>query len=354
MKPAKPSNIDEVLFEPKDMDVFRVPDNKTRAAAVRSYLFPRMEFLLRHAVEKVSDVYGVTPLDPMTVVWRPQNRPEAVKTQDFQEAYMGLGGKRQFGRPLAVFRRDGAPFSFHPSRLIFVLLPDARMVVCLQPFVYCVDDDYIRAFAEFLRQHESTLAPLLMSSHVSYPQARSLATPHEAVDAFARDRRLFPGPRFYSPSFHLPVDAKRGLTCLVWAFVAMYPLLDALTLIAEGSPPRFTQMMDKYKEWMKAVPKAQNSEAPEDTPAEACEALAVDRMDSYHMMRPGVWWRVLSRDGWTCRSCGRTPKDGVSLQVDHVVPRSKGGTDDPSNLQALCRKCNIGKSNRDATDLSAI
>ena len=32
------------------------------------------------------------------------------------------------------------------------------------------------------------------------------------------------------------------------------------------------------------------------------------------------------------------------MHVDHIVPRSKGGSDDDWNLQALCRSCNLHKS----------
>lgn len=60
-------------------------------------------------------------------------------------------------------------------------------------------------------------------------------------------------------------------------------------------------------------------------------------------------YEVLRRDEFTCRYCGRAAPD-VLLAVDHVIPRSLGGTDEPGNLVAACVDCNSGKaaSNPDA------
>ena len=57
--------------------------------------------------------------------------------------------------------------------------------------------------------------------------------------------------------------------------------------------------------------------------------------------------QVLSRDGFRCIFCGRSPAThtGVNLQVDHVVPFSKTGKSTIENLQTLCQECNLGKSN---------
>lgn len=54
---------------------------------------------------------------------------------------------------------------------------------------------------------------------------------------------------------------------------------------------------------------------------------------------------IFKRDNYRCRLCGRTARDGenVRLEVDHITPRSKGGTNDPSNLWVLCFPCNRGK-----------
>lgn len=54
-------------------------------------------------------------------------------------------------------------------------------------------------------------------------------------------------------------------------------------------------------------------------------------------------FEILRRDGHTCRYCGRSAPE-VTLTVDHVVPETLGGTDDPSNLVAACADCNSGKS----------
>lgn len=45
-----------------------------------------------------------------------------------------------------------------------------------------------------------------------------------------------------------------------------------------------------------------------------------------------------------CAQCGKTPaEDHVKLEVDHKIPYSWGGTDDPENLQPLCTQCNHDK-----------
>lgn len=54
---------------------------------------------------------------------------------------------------------------------------------------------------------------------------------------------------------------------------------------------------------------------------------------------------VLERDNFTCVYCGSFPP-AVTLEVDHLVPRSRGGSDHISNLVASCYECNHGKSAR--------
>jgi len=60
-------------------------------------------------------------------------------------------------------------------------------------------------------------------------------------------------------------------------------------------------------------------------------------------------YEVLKRAKGKCELCGVDRKI-KSLDVDHIIPRSKGGANDISNLQALCFTCNRAKGNRDDTD----
>ena len=57
-------------------------------------------------------------------------------------------------------------------------------------------------------------------------------------------------------------------------------------------------------------------------------------------------YQVLKRDNFKCCACGASPakNPAVELHIDHILPWSKGGETTLENLQTLCSKCNIGKS----------
>jgi len=49
--------------------------------------------------------------------------------------------------------------------------------------------------------------------------------------------------------------------------------------------------------------------------------------------------RILNRDPW-CKHCEYMP----STEADHILPKSKGGTDEDDNLQGLCKPCHSRKT----------
>ena len=65
-----------------------------------------------------------------------------------------------------------------------------------------------------------------------------------------------------------------------------------------------------------------------------------------------VRYSALKLHGGHCQCCGALPGPGNPLQVDHIKPRSRVPELelDLSNLQVLCRSCNLGKGAWDQTD----
>jgi ATP adenylyltransferase len=64
-------------------------------------------------------------------------------------------------------------------------------------------------------------------------------------------------------------------------------------------------------------------------------------------------YEVLKNAQFHCELCG-VSADVRALEVDHIIPRNLGGTDEPSNLQALCYSCNSMKRDRDETDFRRV
>jgi len=60
-------------------------------------------------------------------------------------------------------------------------------------------------------------------------------------------------------------------------------------------------------------------------------------------------FEVLKRARHRCELCGISA-DLKALEVDHIVPKSRGGKDELANFQALCFTCNAQKGNKDKTD----
>jgi diadenosine tetraphosphate (Ap4A) HIT family hydrolase len=98
-------------------------------------------------------------------------------------------------------------------------------------------------------------------------------------------------------------------------------------------------------------------------------ALCEERLGEYLERRGmGVWdyrliddsavpydlrYQVLAESERRCALCGATERERP-LDVDHILPRSRGGTNERANLQILCSRCNRAKGNRDDRDFRSL
>jgi len=66
-----------------------------------------------------------------------------------------------------------------------------------------------------------------------------------------------------------------------------------------------------------------------------------------------VRYEVLKRAGGRCELCGVSVEERA-IEIDHIIPRKHGGSDETTNLQARCFRCKANKGARDATDFRRI
>ena len=60
------------------------------------------------------------------------------------------------------------------------------------------------------------------------------------------------------------------------------------------------------------------------------------------VVKPSIRFRIFRRDDFRCVYCGASPPQ-TTLEVDHVVPKSRGGPNRKTNLVTACWECNRGK-----------
>ncbi|WP_417332576.1 HIT domain-containing protein [Halarcobacter sp.] len=77
------------------------------------------------------------------------------------------------------------------------------------------------------------------------------------------------------------------------------------------------------------------------------------RKRNYSNLSGSTRYKIIKRAGGRCEACGISSEERA-IDVDHIIPRNKGGSDDESNLQALCYKCNRQKKDTDSTNFEKI
>jgi 5-methylcytosine-specific restriction endonuclease McrA len=341
----QPIKIADIRFEVKDVEIFSIPDIKTRLDTLQNYFFPRLEGLMHDTVELIQEIYGLYPYDRMTITYRPSHRAKARRNVDYGEVHIGLRGRWDRSEQLAAIA----------SLLIFTVEPEGFLYVALTPFAQRGGPTFESAISDLVRNARDQLDPIFALHRVAQ-SCIMWGVFVNLADAFRTDlmASLMPGYRvdIRSPAYPFPVE-REIIAVLQEAFAAMYPLLEASVAIAHGEPHHLSERLESYRQWYRR--------SLEEAPAAAAHVhvsaspVTLPELDGYQIIRPGLWWAVLARDRWTCCSCGRSSRhEGVLLEVDHILPRSHGGSNAIDNLQTLCHKCNQGKSDRDSTDLRRV
>jgi 5-methylcytosine-specific restriction endonuclease McrA len=115
-------------------------------------------------------------------------------------------------------------------------------------------------------------------------------------------------------------------------------------------PNRFGSFRKALEAFVTSYENQETKQSEKSTSEDALDPIPVV-VPKCHKISRTIGWRmrflVLRRDDFKCRLCGNSPalKPGLILHVDHIIPWSEGGETVMDNLQTLCERCNIGKSN---------
>jgi len=144
----------------------------------------------------------------------------------------------------------------------------------------------------------------------------------------------------------------------LWIALGRQPLYSEVTKNPEAGKPISKFSVGAYEKrfggWRKALEAFvayinEDEGSSEDTPVFNSGEFELPRPQTSRHINWRLRFIVMRRDNFKCKACGRTPATdpSVTLDVDHIKAWSKGGQTILENLQTLCTKCNIGKSNLD-------
>ena len=364
---------EDVRFDESDKNLFQVDDPRLRADAIKHSILPRLHFALKECISLIERIYGIEVFDDSIISFYPQFRPKRENNLKhlYDAAYTGLAGKRVKNKWHGVERKDGKPVHILPYRYGLQLSEEGLCLILTNTMLSGLTNESQKKLFDFHIEYESLIYILCSISGMRQvffwqslaldPRISNLKQYLEyksEIGSFDND--------YVSEFLNYPISSEElfgttyALSTLIsvvtMRFACFYPIYDSYLQIAKGEKVRFVALIEKLKqELTRIVDEApdypENSEEAKPKSAEYDELKTKEAAEQRIKVMPAIRWRVFQRDGWKCISCGRGSQDDAILHIDHIVPRSKGGKDSIENYQTLCHLCNIGKSNRDNTDL---
>lgn len=352
--------IKNISFDAEDRNLFLIDDLPLKADAIRYSILPKLELIIHHAITQIDRVYNCNVLHDCSIVQSPHfklgERKNEVK-KDCREAAVKIKGRRTYGKWHGIKKPDGAEPKIAPFGLGLELREQGLYITLINNDQLISKKSHQKIF-EFLAEFDSEISVMQKCARVVENRNNNpedwiicdnatwfkLKLENDDFD-FSMVSDVIGFPIYYSV-----------LKNVVYRLTLLYPIFHSYIQIAKNQPVIFSDLVDLANDWLRSDQfKIESSEG--EVNVERADGVNMELIKEKAVTRikvmPGIRWQVFQRDGWRCVSCGvkATDNDTVILHVDHINPRSKGGKNELENYQTLCDKCNIGKSNRDNTNL---
>lgn len=347
----------EFLFDEEDRAIFGSTDLDLKAKALRYHLMPRLEKLLKEAMTLVQEIYGVDPMEYSTITRSPgfrTDRRKGLVVTDYDWCSVGLCGVRRPIWKKVKRAKDGKQPTVLYLNWGVELMDTGLVAVVSTPYGIPLDAGSYKALLRPLIQHPGALTELYREAgaglFTNTDDHRKLLPLEECLTNVISSEE--PNVRFITQQQGWPITEAEGLL-RAHALATLFPIYDTWIRAAQGLTSRLPQLLDRFEEYQRKLWEASMEE--EDAPAEIepADPRVLRKLANGRVIAlPAKRYQVFQRDGWRCVSCGRNPDEhSIILHVDHINPRSKGGPNELKNYQTLCNLCNLGKSNRDDTDI---
>ena len=343
----------KMLFDEEDFDLFRVDDIDLKRKAVAGSIMPKLVDIVRNAAVKVQEVYGIDPFLDSYVSMEPRVKSPHHGAKEFRKDVTSA-----FACFAPQLPKGGIKGGFGLEPVSLGVVMTSRLI--------CIELNVVKgklglkasnAIGQFFSDHELDVLRLVASTEgriIFWDSKRKLCDlspyPIEAnLKAF--EQELW---QVKIGSCHFPKGKIRSSEVLEGLLVILFPVYFALRRLLRGEDCDFSAMVRRAIAFSSQLSVEMSRKRRRAVKADLIQVDTVDLQDKIEQsvsVMPGLRWQVFQRDDWRCVSCGKTVDEGARLEVDHIIPRSKGGKDELSNFQTLCRECNIGKSNRNQTDL---
>ncbi len=344
-----------IVFDNEDRELFLVDDLQLKADAIRYSILPKMQVVVNYAISQIEETYKINVFEDCMIAQAPHyrlnNRKGDVK-KNYDFARVSIRGQRNYEKWKGIETPDGTEIQVSPFSLN-LRLTTVGLLISLANQNQRLSKKSNKKVFSFLSKYSSPIGLIQKTTKVFDNRICTgsdwlISNENWLQDKFKRNDF---DVSMFSNSIPYPIEYKQ-IRLAIERLMLLYPIFHSYIQIGKGNKVKFSDLIVKFNRSL--LQKGSENSLNHLNSENAIDLISVkEKAATKVKVMPGIRWQVFKRDNWRCVSCGvkAVESDTVILHVDHILPRLKGGRDEIHNYQTLCYKCNIGKSNKDETDL---
>ena len=347
--------LDSISFDHQDKDLFLLDNLSLKADAIKHSILPRMTVIANELVFIMNQIYGFNILEDSSIVKSPNFRTTKNRASvklNYNYCISGISGVRKNNYWIGFEKKNSKTANVLPFKLEFNLDDSGLFFMLHNMYLNDWKVESLNKLFHFTIANSALIQSLLLLSKSSpslfYDKDSAPILPfkdHIELHIEKEWRELI----YEGPIIKFPISNSEIKSLIIGALY-LSPIYLAYINIAKNQESNFEEYVKLLNQWLKTNPNY-FTEKVDPLTEKNIPNIDLESLDLKLKVMPGIRWQVFQRDLWRCVSCGRSSEDNVILHVDHIIPRSKGGQDKLENYQTLCHICNIGKSNKDNTNL---